>query len=71
MAKANRSNQYDESDTILQIQRDLEGAIRLGNMQAVLLKSVASHLSALIQSSNPGEGGITANPRPSRQKQRG
>ncbi len=50
MATKNRSNQSDEFDEdveILQIYHDLEGVLRLGQIQTELLKSVQTRLGVL------------------------
>ena len=43
-----QGNQYDIADSGWQIYRDLEGAVRLGVMQAELLKSVQLQLQAIL-----------------------
>lgn len=47
MARPSRREKYDLSELSLQIEKDLRGAIRLGQLQAVLLKQVQTSLSQL------------------------
>lgn len=47
MKRSTAEPKYGASETVLQIERDLNGAITLGRMQAELLKSVQNHLSKL------------------------
>ena len=46
-SRASRSEDYDESAEILQIYHDLEGVLRLGQIQTELLKSVQTRLAAI------------------------
>lgn len=56
MARPSRPEKYDLSDLPLQIEKDLRGAIRLGQMQAELLRHVQASLAQLAQiSSGPRE----------------
>lgn len=47
MARPSRPEKYDLSDLPLQIEKDLRGAIRLGQMQAELLRHVQASLAQL------------------------
>ncbi len=48
-ASQNAPKQYDTTDNERQIHRDLDGAIRLGLMQAELLKSVQFRLEVMFR----------------------
>ena len=45
--RSNQSDEYDESAEILQIYSDLEGVLRLGQIQTELLKNVQTRLGVL------------------------
>lgn len=53
MARPSRPEKYDLSDLPLQIEKDLQGAIRLGQMQAELLRHVQASLAQLAEAA-PG-----------------
>ena len=46
-SRSNQSDDFDESAEILQIYHDLEGVLRLGQIQTELLKSVQTRLGVL------------------------
>jgi hypothetical protein len=56
MARPSRREKYDLSDLSLQIEKDLSGAIRLGQLQAELLKQVQASLSKLTLASQGKAG---------------
>ena len=45
--RSNRPDDYDKSAEILQIYHDLEGVLRLGQIQTELLKSVQARLAVI------------------------
>lgn len=53
MARPSRRPKYDLSELSLQIESDLKGVIRLGQMQAQLLRQVQTSLAQLTRDSEP------------------
>lgn len=53
MARQPRQSQYVRSDLILQIEKDLQGVVRLGQMQEQLIRQVRLNLQQLQTDSPP------------------